>query len=156
MKITSYRSQRGFSLIELMIVIMIIGVLTGIAIPAYKEYIVKAKVTELMALVQPAKLAVVEAFIFDTPIEDINHTKLGLATFTNKGKVLNMSVTRGVITLNVNHEKLGVKLPNNQAFKITFSPRIEEGFIEWDCLVEPNEFRKFMPSSCKKMPEVLE
>jgi len=55
------KNMKGFTLIELMIVIAILGILMAIAIPAYQDYTVRAKVSEAMQLAAPAKLAVSES-----------------------------------------------------------------------------------------------
>ena len=57
------RQQKGFTLIELMIVVAIIGILAAIAIPAYQDYTIRARVTEGLELASAAKLAVSETAI---------------------------------------------------------------------------------------------
>ena len=56
----TYRAQKGFTLIELMIVVAIIGILAAIALPAYQDYTARAQVTEAIAATSPIRLAVSE------------------------------------------------------------------------------------------------
>ena len=61
--------QKGFTLIELMIVVAIVGILAAIAIPAYQDYTVRARVTEGLSLASAAKVTVSENASPDSPIE---------------------------------------------------------------------------------------
>jgi type IV pilus assembly protein PilA len=98
--------QKGFTLIELMIVVAIIGILAAIAIPAYQDYTIRAQVSEGMNLAAAAKAAVAETFL-NRGTAPGNRRVAGMsdtATDTRGKYVQSVDVNNGVITITYGHE----------------------------------------------------
>jgi type IV pilus assembly protein PilA len=93
--------QKGFTLIELMIVVAIIGILAAVALPAYQDYTVKAKVQEAVSLSSPARTALgvacSEASLLAAGVADLN-TSLGIPVSTS----ITGTYTTSVLTANTN------------------------------------------------------
>jgi type IV pilus assembly protein PilA len=93
--------QKGFTLIELMIVVAIIGILAAIAIPAYQDYTIRAQVSEGMTLAAAAKAAISETY-GNTGDAPVNREDAGLtltATDTQGKYVASVEVTNAVIDI---------------------------------------------------------
>ena len=93
--------QKGFTLIELMIVVAIIGILAAIAIPAYQDYTIRAQVSEGMNLAAAAKAAVAESFLNrgSAPANRVQAGMSDTATDTRGKYVSSVDVANGVITI---------------------------------------------------------
>ena len=98
--------QQGFTLIELMIVVAIIGILAAIAIPAYQDYTIRAQVTEGLSLAAAAKTSIAESFA-NTGDAPLDRTAAGLttnATDTSGKYVTQVAVANGAITITYGNE----------------------------------------------------
>ena len=98
--------QQGFTLIELMIVVAIIGILAAIAIPAYQDYTIRAQVSEGMTLAAAAKTAISESFSDkgEAPGTRVIAGMTALATDTSGNYVTQVAVTLGTITITYGNE----------------------------------------------------
>jgi type IV pilus assembly protein PilA len=139
--------QQGFTLIELMIVVAIIGILAAIAIPAYQDYTIRAKVSEPMTFLDAAKVSVSEFYQtvgsmpqdaaaagFSTApsqyVQTVSYTRGGNATASIEVTVRNLGgAASGVIHLN------GTGQPS--------------GTVEWECKTGTTLQAKYRPANCR-------
>jgi type IV pilus assembly protein PilA len=142
------RISAGFTLIELMIVVAIIAILAGIAIPAYQDYLVRAQVSEGFVLAGGAKAAEWD-FVSNTGRFPPNNESAGLAKSTSitGSYVSSVDVTDGVIKVLFNGPQANAAIRPTSAY-VVLSPITEGGSIAWSCTSSTVD-RKYLPSSCR-------
>ncbi len=139
--------QRGFTLIELMIVVAIIGILAMIAIPAYLDYAIRSQVANGINLASGAKVAVAEYYQDRGDFPTDNATAGLAAAATIRGKY----VTQVVVTAGGNIEvtfgnDVNIKLLNAV---LTVSATNNDGSLSWACTGDATLVPKWLPPACR-------
>ena len=137
------RLQKGFTLIELMIVVAIIGILAAVALPAYQDYTVRAKVSELLLAAGNAKTTITENM-------QNNGTNAGAnagASIETSGKVVSGSTvsTTGVITMVGNNTATST----GSNVTVILTPTLQaDGKVTWSCSAAAT-IHKYVPAECR-------
>ena len=142
----------GFTLIELMIVVAIIGILAAVAIPSYQDYTARAQVSEALTLTSGYKTAVTEYYtnngVFPA-ITDVEGTTTG--RYVIAGIAFN-NVTGGTLAITATFGTAGVAAAIAGE---TFSIATEDGGKTWQCGIDQTVYTtnqinsRFMPGACK-------
>jgi type IV pilus assembly protein PilA len=133
---------KGFTLIELMMVVAIIGILAAVALPAYQDYTIRAKVSELIFAVSSYKISVAEKAEVDNTIVSAGYG----VTVTPSGKVTSGSVSNsGLIKVGGSNSVTSV----GTVVTIVLTPTLTNGNVTWSCNGGAATQLRYLPSTCR-------
>lgn len=143
--------QQGFTLIELMIVIAIIGILAAVALPAYQDYTIRAKLSEGMVLASAAKTAVSEHAMTKNAFP-IGNAAAGYS-FTGSDMVDSITIngddpSTGEIIIAFDPDNTGVGASN---YNLSLTPTTTASGVTWVCAPSASNpvATKYLPSNCR-------
>lgn len=139
------RKVAGFTLIELMIVVAIIGILAAIAIPAYQDYVIRSKVSEGLTFLDHAKTTVSESYLANNAWP-ANNASAGMPSVLS-GRIVSdvqVSLSNGVSIITATFQASAVP-----GLSVIFTPSTASGkAVQWVCTGQGQNVQ-YLPSSCR-------
>ena len=139
-------NQKGFTLIELMIVIAIIGILAAVALPAYQDYTIRARMSEPLALLGEGKNSITEYYIANGVMPG-NEEQAGLRTNIDTDLVASMTL---------NGSNIEIELSDNAAWGPAAGESVmlslvdtSNGTLEYKCKPVSGLETKYLPANCR-------
>ncbi len=144
------KTQQGFTLIELMIVVAIIGILAAIAIPAYQDYTIRSKVTEGLNLAAAAKAAVAETHASAGGFVSAANASYGLATAASitGNSVTSVGIGNNAGRIDITYNNTLGGSPSANGTVIQLVPTAGAGGLTWTC-TGGSMPAKYRPANCR-------
>lgn len=156
-QVTKRKSSKGFTLIELMIAIAIVGVLAAVALPAFANYLARARVTEAVNYAQSCKTGVLEYFSAMGRLP-ANNTEANCPTISTEN-VETVGIAGGVITVTFQGGDNSALPPALRGESIQVRPldaanavatAATSRIVAWDCIASNADILDYMPAECRQ------
>lgn len=135
------KRNRGFTMVELMIVVSIIGILAAIALPAYQDYSVRGRVTELVLMAASSKVVVTENIASRNNVIDASSCGGVNTAVAGTSNTASIACASGVLTIT------GTTAARNAV--VIFTPSVStDGAVAWTCSTNPG-MEKYVPVNCR-------
>jgi len=143
--------QKGFTLIELMIVVAIIGILAAVALPAYQDYTVRAKVSELILAAAPGRIAVAEFFQSAGSMPDVTQAAIADISSQYVASVVYATTAADAATITITAVNDIGGTANGASVVLTATGQTATGQVAWVCEAggaNPMPV-KYLPATCR-------
>ena len=148
-------SSKGFTLIELLLAVAIVAILVAMAVPAYKNYSVRAKIGECVQGAAVAKVGISEYWqtlgAWPTTVQQAGFEVSGISKFCTAINIYEPST--GAFSIDINEPAIDDILVNDSIIIIMTSTPTPSNTINWECSAVGTdaEYLKYLPSSCRKI-----